>query len=88
MAITSGAVANIKVSRASDLAAFWMEEEDTGTPEMFILWDPPSTPFDPIYHNAWLSMLRDAIAHSWPVSVAHADDSDIVTELTVARPAP
>ena len=85
MAITSGTVGSMKVSQVSDLATFWIEDGDTGTRELFILWEPPSAPFDPIYHSTWVSMLRDAIAHSLPVDVGHGDHSAIVTELAILR---
>jgi hypothetical protein len=88
MAVTKGMVGNLKVSQEFDLALFWIEEEDTGTPELFILWEPPAAPFDQIYHNAWLSMLRDAISHALPVQIGHDEDSSIVNELLIARSSP
>ena len=86
MAVTSGAIVSMKVSQGSDLATFWIEEEGTGINELFILWEPPGIPFDYIYHSAWLSILRDAIAHSLSVDVGHDDSSAIVTELAILRP--
>lgn len=88
MAVTSGAISSMKVNQGFEFATFWIEEEGTGTPELFILWDLPSAPFDDFYHRIWLSMLRDAIAHSLPVAVGHDDDSAIVTELAILRPSP
>jgi hypothetical protein len=85
MAVTSGKVANLKVSKNFDVAYFWIEEKDTGTPELFILWETPAVPYDYIYHSVWLSMLRDAIAYDLPVEIGHDDDSAIVVEVVIAR---
>jgi len=86
MAVTSGAVVSIKVSKADDLATFMLEHADTGAWEIFILWSPAGVPFDHIYHATWLSMLRDAIARSLRVQVGHPDDGALVTELAIWRP--
>lgn len=88
MAVTSGKVGSLKVSLDFDLALTWIEEEDTGLSELFIIWELPTTPFNYIYHSVWLSMFRDAIVHDLPVYIGHDEDSSIVSELSIAPSSP
>jgi len=64
-----------------DDAGFTQIIDAAGEKEAFILWfgPPEISAFERIMHSMWISLLREALVNSLPVTVIHPDGNARIT---------
>ena len=92
MTETIGTVQCVRV--AQDSAFTCVNEQNTATHEIFILWwDGQGTPANPpaslrIIQSDWIALLRQALASNIPVTVTHDANSSIVLNVQLGLGGP
>ncbi len=80
MATSKGPVNYLQVT--SNLGKVNIRDETDSRDESFLLWNrEPTAISDRIIHSMYVSLVREAIAQSKKIKIAHATDSALVDSL-------